>query len=106
VRPMASFHLVSANDHGLVTDIRSTAQSSNRINGGYFIFRKQLFDYIREGDELVEQPFQRLISERKLLSYPHDGFWASMDTFKEKRHLDDLCVHGNGPWEVWRREAS
>ena len=102
VRPTSSFHLVSMTDEGMVTDIRSSAQSSNRVNGGYFIFRRELFDYIQEGEELVEQPFRRLIAEQKLLAYPCDGFWASMDTFKEKRHLDELCVHGNGPWEVWR----
>ena len=103
VRPMTSSHLVTMTGQGIVTDIRSSAQSSHRINGGYFVFRKALFDYIEEGEELVEEPFRRLIAEGKLLSYSYDGFWACMDTFKEKRHLDDLCVHGNGPWEVWRR---
>lgn len=104
VRPMTSFHLVSMTEQGLVTDIRSTAQSSNRINGGFFIFRRQVFDYIREGEELVEEPFRRLIAEKKLWSHSYDGFWACMDTFKEKRHLDELCVQGNAPWELWRQD--
>jgi len=106
VRPMTSFHLVSIGEQGIVTDIRSTAQSANRINGGFFVFRKELFDYMKDGEELVEEPFRRLIAEKKLLAYSYDGFWACMDTFKEKRHLDDLCVHGNAPWEVWRERTA
>jgi glucose-1-phosphate cytidylyltransferase len=106
VRPMATHHLVSLDGQGIVTDIHSTAQSSRRINGGFFIFRSRLFDYMREGEELVEEPFRRLIDERKLMAYPYDGFWACMDTFKEKQHLDDVYSGGNAPWEVWRKTSA
>ena len=104
VRPVGSYHLVSANADGSVTDIHSLGQSSDRINGGYFVLRKQIFDYLKEGEELVEEPFRRLIAEGQLSVHPHDGFWACMDTFKEKQHLDDLYARGKAPWEVWRRE--
>jgi glucose-1-phosphate cytidylyltransferase len=58
---------------------------------------------MREGEELVEQPFQRLIEKQELVTYPYDGFWACMDTFKEKQHLDDLYTRGAAPWEVWKK---
>jgi len=106
VRPMATQHLVDFTEQGIVTDIHSTAQSSRRINGGFFIFRKQIFDFVKDGEELVEQPFHRLIEQRKLLAYPYDGFWACMDTFKEKQHLDDLYTGGKAPWEIWRRDQT
>jgi NDP-sugar pyrophosphorylase family protein len=59
---------------------------------------------MREGEELVVQPFQRLIGEDQLMGYPYDGFYASMDTFKDKQHLDDLYARGSAPWEVWKSQ--
>lgn len=105
VRPMGSYHLVSSDKDGSVKDIHSMTQSDTRINGGYFIFRRQIFDHMKEGEELVEEPFRRLIAQRQLSAYPYDGFWACMDTFKEKQRLDELYSRGNAPWEVWRPEA-
>ena len=61
-----------------------------RINGGFFVFRREIFDYMRDGEDLVEEPFQRLAAEGKLLAYPYDGFWACMDTFKERQLLEDI----------------
>ena len=104
VKPMASYHMISAEKDGVVTDVKSTALSSGRINGGFFIFKKAIFDYIKDGEELVEQPFKRLIEKRELLTYSYDGFWACMDTFKEKQHLDEVYTRGNAPWELWRKQ--
>jgi glucose-1-phosphate cytidylyltransferase len=73
-----------------------------RINGGFFVFRQKIFDWIRPGEELVEEPFRRLISAGKLVAYPYDGFWACMDTFKEKQLLEDMYERGHVPWEVWK----
>jgi len=72
------------------------------INGGFFTFRPQIFDYMREGEELVEAPFQRLMSERKLVAYRHLGFWQAMDTFKDKITLDRMEARGDCPWMLWR----
>jgi glucose-1-phosphate cytidylyltransferase len=104
VHPTGSYHLVSIEKDGAVKDIHSMTLSKTRINGGYFILRREIFDFMKEGEELVEEPFRRLIEQRQLAAYPHDGFWACMDTFKEKQRLDDLFAKGNAPWEVWRRE--
>ena len=102
VRPAASYHLVSLAADGVVTDITSTAHSSGRINGGFMVLKSQIFDYMKEGEELVEEPFRRLIAGRQLAALPYDGFWACMDTFKEKQHLDELYSRGTAPWEVWK----
>ena len=106
VHPTGSYHLISADKDGAVNDIQSMTLSSTRINGGYFVFRRQIFDHIKEGEELVEEPFRRLIANRQLATYPYDGFWACMDTFKEKQRLDELYARGNAPWEVWRNDGS
>jgi glucose-1-phosphate cytidylyltransferase len=103
VRPNLSYHHVSCNpDSDLVSGIQDMSQSDTRMNGGYFIFRKEIFKYLRDGEELVREPFQRLIQEQQLLAYRYGGFWASMDTFKDKQHLDDLYAKGNAPWQVWK----
>ena len=104
VRPSYSFHIVEADGTGLVTDIEHVYNSRIRINGGFFIFRQEIFDYIREGEELVEEPFRRLIEEQQLVAYRYDGFWAPMDTLKDKVQLDTLDASGRAPWAVWNRD--
>ena len=92
-------------DDGLVADIQDMRQTSVRINGGYFVFRQEIFDYIREGEDLVSEPFERLIRERKLGAMEYDGFWRSMDTFKDRQELEKILSCGNAPWEVWNHAS-
>jgi glucose-1-phosphate cytidylyltransferase len=103
VRPNASFHLINLDGGGLVTNIRHIGECDHRINGGYFIFSNEIFDYLGEGEELVREPFQRLIARKQLIAYPYDGFWACMDTVKEMEQLEHLYSQGNAPWAVWRK---
>lgn len=104
VTPTWSFHLASLEEDGVVNKIEHVSKSGSRINGGFFIFRREIFDYMRDGEELVDAPFKRLIAERQLVAYPYDGFWACMDTFKEKQSMDQMCIRGVAPWEVWRSD--
>jgi glucose-1-phosphate cytidylyltransferase len=100
VRPTQSFHVVSV-DGDVVTGIDRVARSRVLMNGGYFIFRQDIFEYLQDGDDLVEATFQRLIEARQLIGYRYDGFWACMDTFKEKQRLEELYTRGDPPWKVW-----
>ena len=72
------------------------------INGGFFIFKKEIFKYIKEGEELVSRTFERLIGKKQLMTLRYNGFWVAMDTFKDKQFLDDLVARDKGPWEVWK----
>jgi len=101
VKPNLSYHAVAANEAGVVTGFRDIVDAGVRVNGGFFIFKQAIFDYLQEGDELVLEPFQRLIAERQLLAYNYDGFWIAVDTAKEKKRVDDLFAAGHPPWEVW-----
>jgi glucose-1-phosphate cytidylyltransferase len=105
VTPQQSFHLVSVDDGGLVKSIKHVSESGVRMNGGFFIFKKQIFDYIKNGEELVREPFERLIREKQLIAYTHDGFWATMDTFKERQLLEDMYTQGRTPWTVWKPDS-
>ena len=103
VRTGQSFHSVQSEDDGIVTGFGQISESDFWINGGFFCLRKEIFDAIEEGDELVEKPFQRLIAQRKLAVYRHSGYWQSMDTFKDKITLDRMEARGDCPWMVWKR---
>jgi glucose-1-phosphate cytidylyltransferase len=108
VRPNLSYHLVSLQEGeaSLVSGVHAINGGSVRINGGFFIFSKRIFEYIRGKEELVGVPFQRLVQEKQLIGYPYDGFWASMDTFKDKQQLESLCTGGVAPWEVWKSNGN
>jgi glucose-1-phosphate cytidylyltransferase len=101
VKPGYSFHIVRSGANGLVSALQDTTRSDLWINGGYFVFRKEIFDYIHQGEDLVEQPFERLIAEGKLLARKYEGFWAPMDTLKDQQKLEAMLENGNGPWRVW-----
>jgi glucose-1-phosphate cytidylyltransferase len=101
VRPTSTFHVVDSTKDGTVTAMEHVHESSLRINGGYFILRRDIFDYIDTGDELVEEPFQRLIKAGALQAYEYDGFWAPMDTLKDMQTLQSLYESGRPPWYVW-----
>jgi glucose-1-phosphate cytidylyltransferase len=106
VQPTHSFHVVTLGEGHAVTGIRNLSRSGLYINGGYFTFRQEIFKYLQNGEELVEEPFHRLVDEGKLAAYPHDGFWLPMDTFKDKQLLEDMYARGAAPWEVWKNPAS
>jgi glucose-1-phosphate cytidylyltransferase len=99
--PTAVFHVVSFDENGVVNSLGDVTRAGLWINGGFFVFRREIFDYIGDGQDLVEEPFQRLIDEEKLIAYPYDGFWAPMDTLKDKQNLDLLVESGRAPWELW-----
>ena len=108
VRPNLSYHMVSwqEGNGSLVSGINAINNGTLRINGGFFIFKQQIFQYIRPKEELVAEPFSRLVQEKQLIGYQYDGFWESMDTFKDKQHLENLYLSGSAPWEVWKKNGN
>jgi glucose-1-phosphate cytidylyltransferase len=102
VKPTYSFHVVRHERDGLVTAIESAEEAGLWINGGYFIFRPSLFDYLAPGDELVVEAFQKLVKEGQLMTFQYEGFWAPMDTLKDRETLEQLHQSGSPPWAVWQ----
>ncbi len=105
VQPTASFDIVNTSSQGLVTGVSELTRSDIWINGGFFVLRNDIFDYIHPGDELVREPFRRLIDKKALLAYKCPGFWQCMDTFKDKQRLEELN-EGAAPWKVWQQTTS
>ncbi len=102
VRPTQSFHSVVTDEQGRVCGIQAITESNLWMNGGFFVFNREIFDYLQPGEELVEEPFQRLIRAGKLSSMRYDGFWCCLDTYKEMQMLDDMYARGDSPWELWK----
>ena len=105
VRPSISLHFVNHDANGLVTGVLNAEQADSWVNAGFFAFRQEIFDYMRPGEELVEQPFERLIAVGKLAALPYSGFWRCCDTFKDLQALESLLRKGNAPWDLGRRFA-
>lgn len=106
VPPQDSFHVVDVGDGSRITGFTPVADMNMRINGGYFVLRQAIFDYLDEGDDLVMDGCMRAASDGRMLAIPFDGFWAPMDTLKERSRLEDLYRTGRSPWAVWRDRPS
>jgi glucose-1-phosphate cytidylyltransferase len=107
VRPTnQTFHFARVDGHDLVSGITPIQATDLWINGGFFILRREIFDHLKDGEELVEEPFQRLVAKQRLVGFRHSGFWCCMDTFKDKKLLDDMYNHGDRPWEVWKQSMN
>lgn len=102
VRPSHSFHVADLGEDGAVAGIHDVRAADLWINGGFFVLSGQVFDHMRAGEELVLEPFQRLIQRGKLAACRYDGFWRAVDTFKDLTEMEAMLVRGDGPWEVWR----
>ena len=102
VQPNLSYHFVESGENGDVTSIRDVSQSGLRVNGGFFVFKSEIFDYLRPGEDLVAEPFRRLLAEQQLLAYNYDGFWLAVDTAKDKQRIDALHAAGRPPWQLWK----
>jgi glucose-1-phosphate cytidylyltransferase len=100
VHPPFNFHLVEFDNLDTVRRFRSSQESEIWINGGYFIFRNTIFDYIREGEELVLEPFKRLMDDGQLMAYKYEGFWRAMDTLRDRQLLEEMVERGETPWRI------
>ena len=104
VKPSQTFSVVTLGEDDRVKKIEFVRDTNLTINGGYFVFTNKIFQYIKDGEELVAEPFHRLIAEDNLLGYQYGGFWHCMDTFKEQQELNDMYERGNAPWVVWKEQ--
>jgi glucose-1-phosphate cytidylyltransferase len=103
-KPSQTFHVVELEPDNTIRRIQGVRETDIRINAGFFVFKRGIFSYIRPGEELVAEPFQRLIAEKKIIGHRTDQYWC-MDTFKEHQELTDMFNLGDPPWEVWRGAA-
>jgi glucose-1-phosphate cytidylyltransferase len=102
VKPQDSFHVVDIQGGSVVTGLTPVADMAMRINGGYFVLRQGIFDYLYEGEDLVMDACIRAAKEGRMRAACYDGFWAPMDTLKERSALEAQYRRGNSPWALWK----
>lgn len=105
VPPTQAFHTVDADENGRVTRIQAIGKSDTWMNGGYFVFSQEFFKYLGENEEMVEEPFDRLMREDRLCTMKHAGFWSCMDTYKELQMLHDMHSRDETPWALWDHDT-
>jgi glucose-1-phosphate cytidylyltransferase len=106
VPPQSSHHVVDVGEDGLITQVTPVRDLRQWENGGYFLLRPEIFDYLNEGEDLVEDALPRLIAQRRVLAYPYKGYGSPADTVKERAQLEEMYQQGNCPWMVWDPERS
>jgi glucose-1-phosphate cytidylyltransferase len=106
VPPQSSHHVVDVAEDGLITRVTPVRDLRQWENGGYFVLRPEIFDYLGEGEDLVEDALPRLIAPRRVLAYPYKGYWSPADTVKERAQLEEMYHQGRCPWMVWDPERS
>ena len=99
-KPNYTFNVIDADEGHVVTGFGDVTESGMWINGGFFVFRRAVYDYVRAGEDLPET-LNRLIADRELYAYKYGGFWAPLDTIKDRERLEALVRGGGSVWQVW-----
>lgn len=102
VSSFSRFGVLQTDERGIATQFEEKPLVEAMINGGFFVFEREIFDYLGEGDDVIleREPFGRLVADRQLAVYPHTGFWRAMDTFKDAQAMDAIWRE-SAPWKVW-----
>lgn len=101
VRPRVSFGVMDVDDDGRVRDFREKPVLKQWVNGGFFVFRREVFRYLEEDSILEKEPLERLVADGELMAYRHTDFWMCMDTYKDNMKLNEIWNSGEAPWKVW-----
>ncbi|MBI4833576.1 MAG: glucose-1-phosphate cytidylyltransferase [Planctomycetes bacterium] len=104
VRPPGRFGELNSDSKGLVTEFNEKPQAiAGLISGGFFVCRKELFDYLNNREDLVfeQEPMRQLVKDNQMMVYKHEGFWQPMDTYRDYTLLNNLYNKGNAPWMIW-----
>ena len=104
VRPPGRFGEMESGDDGHVTEFNEKPQATGgRISGGFFVCRRELFDYLDDREDLVfeQDPMRKLVTDGEMMVYKHDGFWQCMDTYRDFQFLSGLWQDGDAPWKAW-----
>jgi glucose-1-phosphate cytidylyltransferase len=100
VRPLSRFGLLELDEKDKVVSFKEKPKAEGWINGGYFIFEPQIFDYLSPNQALENEPLQKLTQAGELSAFKHEGFWQPMDTYRESLMLNELWRSGEAPWKT------
>jgi glucose-1-phosphate cytidylyltransferase len=104
VRPPGRFGELEYDNQSIVNGFNEKPQTSEgRINGGFFVFKKEFFNYLNDSENLVleEEPMRALVKDKQLMVFEHNGFWQPMDTYREYALLNNMYDKKQAPWVKW-----
>jgi len=104
VQPPSQFGIVGIDSGNMVTHFEEKPKTDHWVNGGFFVFNREVFKFLKDSDVLESDTFSRLVAEKKLAAYKHKGFWECMDTYKDNLRLNQLWNSGKPPWAIWREK--
>jgi len=99
VREVSRFGVIESDDRGLVSRFREKPLLDGRISGGFFVFEPAIFDYLKDDGPLEGDPLENLVADGQLALYEHNGFFRTMDTYRDYLELNRLHEEGPVPWE-------
>lgn len=102
VQPQGRFGTLDIKQDKIISFKEKPPGDGNWINGGYFVLKPSVFDYLRDDSTVWErEPLENLARDGQLSAYKHSGFWQPLDTLRDKNKLEDLWSKGNAPWKIW-----
>lgn len=103
IRPYSQFGVLDLDSDGRVLDFHEKPQMDYWINGGFMVFEREVFKYLQGGDDLdlEREVFRTLVDEGQLMVCRHEGYWHTMNTFKDVQNAERLWLSGKAPWKIW-----
>ena len=102
IRPAGRFGALELKESNVTSFLEKPQGDGGYINGGFFVFEPELFDYLKDDSTILERgPLESLTKEGQLNAFKHEGFWYPMDTLRDKNYLENIWAVGNAPWKVW-----
>jgi glucose-1-phosphate cytidylyltransferase len=100
VHPTSRYGVLNVDKSGTVTNFAENPVMNDWMSAGFFVFNRKIFDYLTTDEScILEQgPLQRLAQEGELMAFKHEGFFFSMDTYRDYRYLNDMWDKGQTPW--------
>lgn len=102
VHPFSNFGIIKLNEEKFVTEFQEKPRLKEWVNGGFFIFNRQIFNYLDEDCVLEKYPLETLAKNKDLVAFEHTGFWKCMDTFKDNLEFNQIWEAGNADWKTWK----
>ncbi len=101
IQPMSRFGILEFDNNHIVTSFKEKPKLEGWINAGFFVFKKDIFNFLDGNPVLEQEPLKRLAEEGQLSAYPHNGLWGCMDTHRDFEELNKLWSSGRAFWKVW-----
>lgn len=101
IKPYSQFGILQLAENNTVTGFKEKPRLDHWINGGFFVFNKKIFQYLKEGKDLEKEVFEQLAKENQISAFKHEGFWKCMNTFKDTLELNELWENNQAKWKIW-----